>query len=484
MALTRIARGMISDGAVTPGNLITTATYTMAGLTVTNNISASGVTAQRITATNSIQTVNLTASALVQTVNLTSTGTVTASGQFTGNRGTISLLTATNLISTNLTATNITLTSRFTVTNATGFIVGGLRTSTATNVIYYNPTTKELTYGATPAGGGGGATNQLVNGTWTSVLTTSGNLTSKMFLANQGTYGVSGFSFNSATPSSVGGTGMFSAGNGQIDLYANNELVAEFLHPESVSTIVFHGALDMDNTNEIRHASTIGFTGGGNYIEKPVDANNINVVAAGTVALRTNDGMGTNTTQLSVDANGTQIFGNATVLLSVSTLTGTRIYSSDSVLQFSVDDKGPKAKSMDILTTSTVGDVIPRDDRVYNLGATGFRWQHLYLSTGTIYFDDVPFTIDTSTLYLNSVPIVDQNVTTGSSPTFQNLSINDYTLPTAVATTSGYAVVSNGTAQLEFQPAVLSSNVSIDGGFANSVYTAFDFALDGGNAYA
>jgi hypothetical protein len=30
----------------------------------------------------------------------------------------------------------------------------------------------------------------------------------------------------------------------------------------------------------------------------------------------------------------------------------------------------------------------------------------------------------------------------------------------------------------------MTGNVSIDGGFANSVYTAFDYAIDGGGASA
>jgi hypothetical protein len=57
-------------------------------------------------------------------------------------------------------------------------------------------------------------------------------------------------------------------------------------------------------------------------------------------------------------------------------------------------------------------------------------------------------------------------------------------MPPAIASTAGYAMVSGESGQIEFQQAVLSSNISIDGGFSTSVYTQDDFKVDGGGAFA
>jgi hypothetical protein len=146
------------------------------------------------------------------------------------------------------------------------------------------------------------------------------------------------------------------------------------------------------------------------------------------------------------------------------------------------------------------GDILP-SGLFQSLGSSAKRWNSLYVKTivvskNTIIFEDddtgstSTLSVQTGTVYVDGTAVIDQNVTAGGSPIFSDttitnsLTIGDYTMPIASASTAGYAMVTNGSGSIEFQQAVLSSNISIDGGFSTSVYTMDDFRVDGGGAFA
>ena len=153
--------------------------------------------------------------------------------------------------------------------------------------------------------------------------------------------------------------------------------------------------------------------------------------------------------------------------------------------------------------TNGVADlrILPENTDKVDLGspAKKFRFGYfrsLYVNKGTIFFEDTAtnttssLSLSTGTIFVDGVPLVSQSMTPTSDVVFSSttitnvLTINDYTLPPAISSTAGYAMVSAAGGQIQFQPAVMTGNVSIDGGFANSVYTAFDYAIDGGGASA
>lgn len=53
------------------------------------------------------------------------------------------------------------------------------------------------------------------------------------------------------------------------------------------------------------------------------------------------------------------------------------------------------------------GDIIPNSNNTANLGSPEYQWNHLYVSSNTIYFDNIPLTINANgTLSVNNAPIV------------------------------------------------------------------------------
>lgn len=171
-----------------------------------------------------------------QGANAIAIGTQTANNQGAGAISIGALATA-NLQAANSIALNATAVS-ITASNA-GFYVAPVRNDTGnvTNAIYYNTTTKEVTYG--PAGGGGGSYGDanvsayLASGNNTAGYTTTGNISANNFIAN-GTLTVTG----------TVGTGNISGANviSGITLLASNSVVAGATVPVLPNSAATFGA--------------------------------------------------------------------------------------------------------------------------------------------------------------------------------------------------------------------------------------------------
>ena len=140
----------------------------------------------------------------------------------------LSTLTDTTVFSTVDASTNYKLAGSVLKTYVRGSIsLASPATASDGGALGYVPSTGVFTF--TPAD----KTN-LVNGSATATLNTSGQLSSTMFLASEGSYGTTGYSF---TDDGGTDTGMFSSGDGQIQFYSNTVKVAEIISTGSVFSI-------------------------------------------------------------------------------------------------------------------------------------------------------------------------------------------------------------------------------------------------------
>ena len=154
------------------------------------------------------------------------------------------------------------------------FYVAPIRNNAGTSgVLQYNSTTKEVTY-----------SNAITIGSKTWTFGTDGTLSSAMFLAKAETYGATGYAGYSFTGDGGLDTGMFSAGDGNIQFYSNATKVAEIAsgnitllgHPtiEGVTStgatgtgkLVFDNAPTISGHPTIEGVTSTGATGTGKFV--------------------------------------------------------------------------------------------------------------------------------------------------------------------------------------------------------------------------
>lgn len=104
------------------------------------------------------------------------------------------------------------------------------------------------------------------------------------------------------------------------------------------------------------------------------------------------------------------------------------------------------------------GDILPSTDNGGNLGSPTKQWKSLYVSTGTIYINNVPLSLDTN----------------------NNLLINNNPISTTISYTD-IPEAPRDISDLTDTGGLLGENLEIDGGDAFTVYTA-ELEIDGGGA--
>ena len=337
-----------------------------------------------------------------------------------------------------------------------GFYIDYLKNNTTTSVVYYNPSSGEITYGPNTGGGGGGVT--VTAGTSTHFVyynTATGALT---YGPNIGGGGANPFNQSLNTTDSV----RFASVNigGEMNIYASGNNVwfegnPGYAHFSSHSVIFDAGA---------------GIAPGQTLYADTIQANDV------TKIVTINDPV--------------VIHGSLTVtnIIVANTASLHLIGAPYGLSQAAGGYSGHGDPNAQITVAS---DLLPFRNKNggidYCLGSTNFPWSKLYVTSHSVEFVDIEtdttatLGISTSTLYVNGTPYIDQNLTTSSVALFQGLTINNYSLPASDGTATS-AIVTDGTGSLSFQPAVLSANVFLDGGSANSVYNITDFSVDGGMA--
>jgi hypothetical protein len=93
-----------------------------------------------------------------------------AIGHLAGVNTSSGYVNAANSIIINATGANLTATN-------SGLYIGPIRSTTSTQILYYNTTTKEITYGTNSGGGGGGGVTSITAGTGTFVSASTGDIT-------------------------------------------------------------------------------------------------------------------------------------------------------------------------------------------------------------------------------------------------------------------------------------------------------------------
>jgi collagen type VII alpha len=151
---------------------------------------------------------------------------------------------------------------------------------------------------STPASSYGDANvANLLGGFGSNSISTTGTVTSAMFLAQEGSYGTTGYTFQGD-----GGydTGMFSSADGLVQFYANEDLVANF----SPSVWQYNLPVDMNNQS-LTNASTLSTTGSaGDLTMTGGNITGVNVLTANYLS-----GDGSNITGLSGTAGATGATG-------------------------------------------------------------------------------------------------------------------------------------------------------------------------------
>ena len=80
-----------------------------------------------------------------------------------------------------------------------------------------------------------------------------------------------------------------------------------------------------------------------------------------------------------------------------------------------------------ISSATFVQDIIPALDNTYTLGSPTHQWRHIYVSTGTIYFNDIAFTVNAETSFVNGSPTSrsNQDLYTSSTVAFDLLTVTN-----------------------------------------------------------
>jgi hypothetical protein len=355
MALTRIVKGMLASESVTPDNLVNTSTYTVGGLVSNGNVSA--------------------------------TGNATVGG-------------------------NVSIASTITLTAGIGLKVEGITLSSSTNLLYYDPTTKAVTYAG--PGAAGNPFNQTLN--------TNSNVTFASLTIGGQTLGPSG---------SVLTLGGLTA----TTITVNRTLVANtasfnFLNVGQTSTWftalgypgltikatdtpgnVGHFTTNLDFRGRWDNASA-GSAPGGRIIG---DIREVRSDYGWGLKLASRDAFsdGSFTNRSAILVGGSSSYGVATNFI---TFQGTStFFDVRSLLPYPVGP-GSAVRSVDIGSTSSRFNVVYANS--------------LNVLNNTIYFEDEAGTT-TSTLSLTSgvvsvdgTALVNQSVTTGSTPTFAGINVS------------------------------------------------------------
>ena len=427
MALTRIQRGMIASSAVGPDNIISTASYVVGAVS----------------------------------------------------------------------ANTLTVSSSIVVSGGSGLKLQNLRSSTSSYALYYNNSTDEITFGIANQGGGSSFDQSL-------------NTTDSVKFSQ----------ITATTTISVGSTLKFSDNTQQTTAWPGtlsyNDLTNK---PTSYSTSTITGLSkvgytnnynDLDNkptsysTSTITGLSKVGYTNNYNDLDnKPTISNlstvtNQTLMTTSTVTFKTLVITGGNLTGNNAPNGIVGGAGSAGELVLSPGSTGGSIY---------LQNPGNNGYGVFVQVRGSIYPSTNNSTTNPNyLGGPTNRWKQAWIETvtvgkNTIIFEDYDeltsstfntstLSIQTGTIFVDGLPLVNQAVGLDDSPQFASmtattsLTIADYTMPTAIASTSGYAMVAGTSGQIEFQPAILTGNVSIDGGFSTSIYTAFDYAIDGGAASA
>jgi hypothetical protein len=402
-----------------------------------------------------------------------------------------------------------------------GFYVTPVGASTTTNILYYNPTTKEISYGPNFGGAGGGTgLNPFDQNLYTTSSVTFASVTPGFIqLATNASNYVN-------TSSGVillrdGGAGnkrgmefyasYFNFYGGLYTDYANIQY-AEILTATNVSIIAGvigqpTGTLFKDGNGvdilQLKNGNTSTF-----YTDLKVNGNlilnKLNISSATiTTAVIDNiqDGQGNKIIEFNggTSSDFTRL-NSSLVVYGTPTSPEQGSITADTIATNFITSTGERQLRLNssynwhnrgLPYVEVYGGLIPVGDAIGRapLGTLQNPWSGLYVNRYSIHFVNTEtnteevLSLDTSTLYINSIPVVDQPLTTSSNVLFGGLTVNNYALPQFDGTATS-AIVTNGAGALSFQPAVLSANVFLDGGSAASTYTITDFSLDGGNAYS
>jgi hypothetical protein len=347
MALTRIQKGMIADGAVTPANIETTSTFSF------NKVSIPEIE----------------------------------------------------------------------VSGSSGLKINTLRANTGSWIAYYNPTSKEMTYG--PIGGSTG-TLQVFDQS----LNTTDKVTFAGVAATTATFGgvnIANLRINNAftMPTTAGSSGQVLTTNGSTATWSTPSTGVAGNQAVFTTSSVTFANLTVSSTATITrlvangNTFPVGLGSNGQYL-KTDGAGNLSWAPLDFSTL-------TNQTLLT---SSTVTFKT----IKTETVEGTLGVGKDLYLQTggngSIIMRDPTAIAT---VVGVYGDIIPftHNKTTYprNLGSALRRWQNAWIETltvnrNTIYFEDQTanttstLSISTGTVYVDGAPVVDQSVTTVSSPTF------------------------------------------------------------------
>jgi len=408
---------------------------------------------------------------------------------------------------------NKVITPEIGVSGTSGLRIDTLRASTSSWVAFYNPTTKEISYGPSSAAGGTGQTfDQTLNTTdrvrFAGVSSTTATITSATITAGF----VNSLRVNNAynLPTADGAANQFiiTNGLGQWSYKTGPNQDLNTTNSPTFVNLTLSGQRFTVNTATIATANITNGSVSGLFTTSYLTVVNNAAIGGNLTAnnITVNSTMNVNTIQSTgtFEARSIKLSGGPVDwgLIGDYGVGGDLYIRAGNGGSITVGDPttgGPRA------LIKMYGDILPythnKTTHPRSLGSATFRWQTAWIETitvgrNTIIFEDEEnaststLSIQTGTIYVDGIAVIDQNVTTGGTPVFSDttitnsLTINDYTMPPAIASTAGYAMVSGASGQIEFQQAVLSSNISIDGGFSTSVYTIDDFRVDGGGAFA
>ena len=312
-----------------------------------------------------------------------------------------------------------------------GLKVSSLRNSTSTYGIYYNEATTEITYGPAVTGGGGTAYNQSLN--------TFNEVAFERVTTPLGTFGLTNIA-----NLRINGWGMptNSGNNGQI--LTTNGSTATWTTPGVT------GNQGVFTTSSVTFAN--------------ITTTNLTVTSTATISRLVANG---NTFPVGLGANGQYLKTNGEGVLSwapidFSTVTNQTLLTSSTVTFKTIKTEtveGTVGVGKDLyLQTGASGSIYMRDPTAVavvvgvhgdiipftfnkttyprNLGSALRRWQNAWIETitvgkNTIIFEDeeaattATLSISTGTVYVDGTAVVDQPVTSTSSPTF--LTINGTT---------------------------------------------------------
>jgi hypothetical protein len=244
--------------------------------------------------------------------------------------------------------------------NVSGLIISPVRmdNSNVANVVYYNTTTKEMTYG--PAAGGSYSNVQVA----TYLPTYSGNIAN----IRLGSAGILTFPDGTTQTTAASGGGS-SYGNANVTAYTVSMGFTNFSNVNVAALITTNGLTNYSNVNAKAYAETMGYQNFGN----------VNVAAYVTTANSAIIGY----IDLANTIQSAQI-GAANLAIIAANL-GMKGYV-DSVASQSIYGNG-NVKSY---LTQFDGNIIPSANAVYSLGSVTNQWKDVWISSNTIYIAGLP----------------------------------------------------------------------------------------------